>query len=94
MSRSRYKFIYISFFHWKNIYLPIKFRRWKKFRNHYIYSKNSAIPACYLNTFVLIHKGYIFKKLFIDSRMISKKFGLFILTRKPFFFPLKEKKKK
>jgi ribosomal protein S19 len=43
---------------------------------------------------VFIHKGLGFKKLKINNFIIFKKFGFFILTKKPFKFPEKKKKKK
>lgn len=94
MARSRYKFKHINFFNWKNILRHVKFTRWKDFKHHYIYSKNTIILPCYQDMLVKVHKGHQFKKLIISSRMIGKKFGSFVLTRKPFFFPLKVKKKK
>ena len=41
-----------------------------------------------------IHKGSNFKKVILNRRMLGYKFGLFVITRKPFFFPIKVKKKK
>jgi len=43
---------------------------------------------------VEIHKGAGFKKIILNHRMVGHKFGVFIITRKPFFFPIKVKKKK
>lgn len=46
------------------------------------------------NVLVELHKGHQYKSFTITERMVGHKFGRFILTRKPFFFPIKVKKKK
>lgn len=52
------------------------------------------IPEVLDNQLIRLHKGHQFKKLTITSDMVGHRFGLFIVTRKPFYFPIKVKKKK
>lgn len=61
--------------------------------NKKIYKKNSTIPSCLINKDVKIYKGnsYVFKK--INRLMVGYKYGEFVFTRKPFFFPVKKAKK-
>lgn len=94
MARSRYKFFYLNYFSWKGNLNKIKFFRWTRFKRHRIFSKNTLILPIFVKQLIELHKGHQFKKLIIDKKMIGHKFGRFILTRKPFFFPIKVKKKK
>lgn len=57
-------------------------------------SGNSIIPNNFLKLQLFIHKGKFFKKLYITNQMIGNKFGAYGLTRKPFYYPIKESKKK
>lgn len=43
---------------------------------------------------VNIYKGNIFKKIFVTKQLIGYKFGEFSFSRKPFFYPKKDVKKK
>jgi ribosomal protein S19 len=70
---------------------PSKF--WKK--KHLTYkTKNSCIPKFLRNSFLLIHQGKNFVKRQVYPYMIGHKIGEFCLTKKPFFYPPKKKKKR
>jgi ribosomal protein S19 len=58
------------------------------------FSRSLPITKSILRCTVYIHKGNIFKKLFLNSYLIGKKLGEFAYTRKPFKYPIKKKKKK
>ena len=57
-------------------------------------SSNSVIPNTFSGLQFFVYKGQFLKKLIITHHMIGSKFGNFIFTKKPFFFPIKEPKKK
>lgn len=59
-----------------------------------IMSRCSAIPHALLNSKIGVHNGMHFVFIHVTKFMIGRKFGEFSFTRKNFFFPLKEKKKK
>lgn len=91
MSRSKWKFSFFDKAIWKNIFkikLKKKINIFKK-----IYSRSSSIPKIFVNSNVSIHKGKVFKKLNISKFLIGYKFGEFSFSRKPFFYPIKTKKK-
>lgn len=90
MARPIWKLNNFSSFLYKNIfYLKInKFKKKKKI----IFEKSLNIPSFYINQSAFIHKGNIFKKLRILKYYLGMKFGMFIITRKPFYFPENKKK--
>ncbi len=59
-----------------------------------LFSKTSVIPFSFKDKEFLIYKGNIAKTLAVNKFMVGYKLGEFIFTRKPFYFPLKETKKK
>lgn len=59
-----------------------------------MFSKNSIIPSLLENQIIRLHKGHQFKKITVTPDMIGHRYGVFIVTRKPFYFPIKVKKKK
>lgn len=65
---------------WKKKYL--KFRK-----------KNFCIPKILRNCNIFIHQGKQLIKRQVYSHMIGRKVGEFCLTRKPFFYPPKKKKR-
>ncbi len=89
MTRARWKLNYFSKYVYKNIFYT-KLRNVKK--KKIIFNKSSCIPSSYINNIILIHKGNIFKKLLITKFLTGMKFGEFIITRKPFYFPDNKKK--
>ncbi len=42
---------------------------------------------------ILVHNGQNFKKILVSEFNINNKAGKFSFTRKPYFFPLRKKKK-
>lgn len=94
MSRPRYKFNYISRTIWKQNLNIVSYYRWFYFKHINIFSKNSLILPMFNKRIMGIHKGNLSKRIVISPTHIYKKFGSFVLTRKPFFFPIKVKKKK
>jgi ribosomal protein S19 len=61
--------------------------------NKVIYERSSTIPKCFKYVTYRIHKGNDFRKLIVSKYHIGFKFGEFSFTRKPFYFPLKKKKR-
>jgi ribosomal protein S19 len=59
-----------------------------------MFSKNSIILPCFSYKVILLHKGHLFKQLYINLAMIGFRYGNFAITRKPFYFPIKVQKKK
>jgi ribosomal protein S19 len=56
--------------------------------------RSSSIPSCFISLRLGLYKGNYFKKIFITKQMVSFKFGEFSFSRKPFFYPKKDIKKK
>ena len=56
-----------------------------------IYERNSTIPSLLCNQTVYIHKGLNWTKLAINQFHVAHKFGEFSLTKKPFYFPIRDK---
>lgn len=71
MSRSIWKKNFISNFLLKS---PTKHKK--------IWARNSAIPSSLVGSYVLIHNGKEFKKVFINKEKVGYKFGEFSFTRK------------
>jgi ribosomal protein S19 len=92
MARAKWKNKFFSFDLWRSITrLKQNFLK-KLFRKKKFY-RSSSIPKCFLNNYINIHKGKIYKKLLINKNIIGLKFGEFALSKKPFFFPKKIIKK-
>lgn len=92
MARVTWKYSYFSKSIFKKILINKLFNsNLKKFP---IMSRCSSIPSSLLNSKVGIHNGMNFVFIYVTKFMIGRKFGEFSFTRKNFFFPLKEKKKK
>lgn len=62
-------------------------------RSLFIFKKNSVIPIELNEYTIKVHKGNNFRPLQINQYNTGFKFGNFTLTRKPFNYPLKTKKK-
>ena len=58
-----------------------------------IFSRYLVISKSLLKCSVYVHKGNIFRKLFLNKYLLGKKLGEFSITRKPFKYPIKKKKK-
>lgn len=58
-----------------------------------IYNRSLPISSIYSQFRFLVHKGNAFRKLRFKHFLIGYKFGEFAFTRKPFYFPIKTKKK-
>jgi len=78
---------------WSTI-LDIHYKKSLKKLKKLIYSRNSSIPYCFINTRVYVHKGNSSKKLTINRNVVGYKFGEFSFTKKPFYYPKKDPKKK
>lgn len=60
----------------------------------YIFKKSSVVPIDLNKYTIKIHKGNNFRPLKVNMFNIGFKFGNFTLTRKPFNYPIKTKKKR
>jgi len=90
MSRPIWKLNNFNSFIYKNIFY-LKISKLKK-KKKIIFEKSLNIPALYFNLNVFIHKGNIFKKFKVLKYFLGMKFGRFIITKKPFYFPENKKK--
>lgn len=91
MARSRWKFFFYENNLWKFFFKKTYGNQKIEFSKK-IYKKYSNIPHFLVNKDVNIHQGNSFLKKKINKWMIGHKFGKFIFTRKPFFFPIKKNK--
>jgi len=100
--RSKWKFLYFSPKYIKMAliytYLVVKktgkpSKYWKKTQLTYR-TKNFCIPKFLRNAAVFIHQGKSYVRRPVYPFMIGHKLGEFCLTRKPFFYPPKKKKKR
>jgi ribosomal protein S19 len=90
MSRSRWKLNFFNSYIYKNIYY-LKVKKLKK-KKKIIFNKASIIPYLYSSNSILVYKGNLFKKLKINKFLVGLRFGVFTITRKPFYFPDNKKK--
>lgn len=91
MARSRWKLPYLN-----NKIFRVSLKKKKqtiKSKILYLFDRSSLAPTSFVNFFFFIHKGNSFKKLVFKKYFFGRKFGEFSFTKKPFFFPLKKKKR-
>jgi ribosomal protein S19 len=93
MARSKWKFYFICrglqrFLFFKKSRSKVKSLKKK------IYSRSTIVPKGLTRNSVLIYKGNEFKQLYVTKRFTNYKFGEFAFTRKPFYYPIKDKNKK
>jgi len=69
-----------------NQFKPIKISK--------LYNRASTVPKLFLRKTIALYKGNIFAKILFSKYTVGYKVGEFAITRKPFNFPLKKKKKK
>ena len=93
MARSKWKNRFFTFDVWKNIIL-VKQNILKKVSKKNKFFRSSSIPNCFTHLRINLHKGNIFKKIFVTKQLVGYKFGEFSFSRKPFFYPKKDVKKK
>lgn len=91
MARSKWKFFFFSNYIFRSIFN--KKAQIKK-KNKLFFNKSSTIPISLKNHSFFIYKGNLAKTLIVIKYIQSLKFGEFVFTRKPFYFPIKEAKKK
>lgn len=91
MARSRWKLPYIDY---KIIRALLKKKKQRvKSKVLYIFDRSTVATQSFVNSFFFIHKGNSFKKIAFKKYFFGKKLGEFSFTKKPFFFPLKKKKR-
>ena len=88
MARSSWKFNYINY----NIYKYIYLSSFKNVKILKIFCRSSSIPKTFLKKTIALYKGNIFVKVLFTKYHVRFKFGEVGVTRKPFNFPLKDKK--
>lgn len=59
-----------------------------------IYNRSLMLNSLYKGFVFYIHKGNAFRTLKYNTPLNTLKFGEFSFSRKPFYFPVREKKKK
>ena len=104
MGRSKWKLIFFSKHVWKLIVIVKLFTKYKKrIRNKYyfkyisrtiFYTRSSSIPECMLGRYINLYKyNQLFK--FVNSDLnTGYRLGEFFFTKKPFYYPQKERGKK
>ena len=68
-----------------NQFKPIKISK--------LYNRASTVPKLFLKKTIALYKGNIFAKIPFSKYTVGYKVGEFAITRKPFNFPLKKKKR-
>jgi small subunit ribosomal protein S19 len=66
---------------WKGHFVDTSLNRVNK-KNLKIWSRRSTIPFSLIGSYVLIHNGKDFKKVYITREKVGFKFGEFAFTRK------------
>lgn len=94
MARSRWKFLFFKTSFWKNTFVKYFKKRKNVIKKINITNKATSIPYIYLYTYLIIHKGNTKISKKVNRWMIGRKVGEFTFTRKPFYFPVKIKKKR
>lgn len=91
MARSRWKLSYINY----KIFRTLLKKKKQKLKSKvlYIFDRSTVASQSFVNSFFFIHKGNSFKKISFKKYFFGKKLGEFSFTKKPFFFPLKKKKR-
>ena len=56
-----------------------------------IFNKSFYIPSIFQGEYFKIYKGNVFRRIKISSMMVGVPFGVFIHTRKPFKYVIKNK---
>jgi len=93
LARSFWKFKFFSHSIWRLIKkINLKKINLKKINYKLLYQRSSTIPMIFKNFIFKIHKGYGSRTFLVNKLNIGMKFGEFGLTRKPFYFPFKNKK--
>jgi ribosomal protein S19 len=64
----------------------------KNFDKNKIWNRSSIIPSYLIGSFVFIHSGTVFKKIFINREKVGFKFGEFVMTRSYTCYGQKSKK--
>ena len=91
MARSRWKLSYVNY---KLVRVLLKKKKQKnKSKVLYVFDRSTTTPQNFVNSFFFIHKGNSFKKITFKKYFFGRKLGEFSFTKKPFFFPLKKKKR-
>lgn len=93
LARSKWKNQFFTFDVWKNIIL-VKQNYLKKVSKKNKFFRSSSIPNCFTSLRMNVYKGNTFKKIFVTKQLVGYKFGEFSFSRKPFFYPKKDIKKK
>jgi len=92
MTRSSFK---KSYHHPSIIKKIFKFKLNKLIKGRLLFARSSTTPTSLLefNTY-MVYNGQMFSKVSGSSELNQKKLGEFSITRRPFFFPKKDKKKR
>ena len=90
MARSSWKYNYTNLYIFKKIFLS----KFKNSRIGKVFCRSSSIPKIFLKKTVTLYKGSAFIRILFTRYHIGLKLGEFGVTRKPFSYPIKKKKKK
>lgn len=92
MTRSNFK---KSYYHPSLIKKIFKFKLNKLIKGRLLFTRGSCTPTSLLNyNQYLVHNGQMFSKINGSFELKYRKLGEFSITRRPFFYPKKDKKKR
>lgn len=91
MARSKWKFI---FFSKKILHKLVSFSYIKKPSRIFLKARSTTIPFLFYKKKLSSYQGLTWNKFKVKHLHVGHKVGEFSLTKKPFYFPIKEKKKK
>lgn len=89
MARPNWKFKNLNIKLYKHIFL----NKFKSFKLKKIFCRGSVVTKTFLKNAAQIYKGGDFSTILFTKYNLGFKFGELALTRKPFSFPKKKKKK-
>ena len=90
MARSSWKFYYVGKYFFKKIFL----KKFRKIRLKVIYCRSTVVTNILKNRIAYLYKGDEIIRTRLSKFSVGFKLGEFAISRKPFSFPIKKKKKK
>jgi ribosomal protein S19 len=91
MARAKWKLKYFSLNIWKSL---LNTQVHKKKAKTLVFSRATTVPGALVNSYIYIHKGLYFRKLLVMKKYVGKKVSALTFTKKPFNYPLTQKKEK
>ena len=89
MARSSWKFYYVNKYFLKKLFL----KKFIKIRLKVIYCRSTVVTNIFKNRISYLYKGDEIIRIRLTKFSVGFKLGEFAISRKPFSFPIKKKKK-